>query len=87
MTPRALQLFGHVPEGHRILEVGPSYNPLFSKNSGRPVSVLDHATRDELIAKYSNDPGADHTRIEEVDRGGSVSRYSVSLPITVSPAG
>ena len=67
MTPLALQFFGHVPEGHRILEVGPSYNPMFSKSSGRPVSVLDHATRDELIAKYSNDPGADHTRIEEVD--------------------
>lgn len=67
MTPRALQLFGHIPEEHRILEVGPSYNPLFPKASGRPVRVLDHASRDELVAKYRDDPGADHTRIEEVD--------------------
>lgn len=67
MTPRAVQFFGHIPEDQRILEIGPSYNPLFPKASGRPVSVLDHASRDELIAKYRDDPGADHSRIEEVD--------------------
>jgi hypothetical protein len=52
----------------RILEIGPSYAPLAPRAEGWNVCVVDHATREELIEKYS-DPalqvGVD--RIEDVD--------------------
>lgn len=48
------------------LEIGPSLDPLAPKREGFKVHVIDHASREELIAKY-----APHNvpldRIEEVD--------------------
>ncbi|WP_168217900.1 class I SAM-dependent methyltransferase [Occultella kanbiaonis] len=61
----------------RGLEIGPSYNPLVPKSSGYDVRVIDHAPREELIAKYRG-YGLDEAlieRIEEVDHlwsGGSL---------------
>jgi hypothetical protein len=34
------------------LEIGPSYSPIVPKSSGAPVHVVDHASREELTAKY-----------------------------------
>jgi glycosyltransferase involved in cell wall biosynthesis len=51
----------------RIIEIGPSYNPVASKAGGWKTSTLDHATRSELIDKYRGHPGVDVDRIEEVD--------------------
>ncbi len=67
MKSRAENLFGPLPSGARILEIGPSYNPLFPKGGPQQVHVLDHATREELVAKYRDHPSVDTTRIEEVD--------------------
>ncbi len=36
------------------IEYGPSYSPLFPKSQGWNVVVVDHASRDELLSKYSN---------------------------------
>lgn len=36
----------------RGLELGPSYNPLVPKASGRRIDTVDHAPREELVAKY-----------------------------------
>lgn len=51
------------------LEIGPSYNPLLPKRDGYDVRVLDHATREELIAKYETIglPREQIDAIEEVD--------------------
>jgi len=67
MKSRAENLFGPLPPGSRILEIGPSYNPLFPKGGPHQVHVLDHATREALVAKYLDHPSVDTTRIEEVD--------------------
>jgi len=51
----------------RGLEIGPSYSPLVPKRDGFQVEVVDHASTEELKAKYADDPLADVSRIEEVD--------------------
>lgn len=51
------------------LEIGASYNPLFPKRAGHVVRTLDHATRDDLIAKYAAIGMPQHQldAIEDVD--------------------
>jgi SAM-dependent methyltransferase len=51
----------------RGLEIGPSYNPIAARRLGYWVDVLDHATADELRAKYSGESNIDCGLIEEVD--------------------
>ena len=58
------------------LEIGPSYNPLLPKRSGANIEILDHASRDDLVAKYRELGFAAEQldRIEDVDyvsTGGS----------------
>jgi SAM-dependent methyltransferase len=40
----------------RILEIGPGYNPVAPKSAGWNTHVVDHASRDELRAKYAGAP-------------------------------
>jgi hypothetical protein len=51
------------------LEIGPSYNPLLPKRSGTRIEIIDHATREELVAKYGamQVPAEQVGQIEEVD--------------------
>jgi 2-polyprenyl-3-methyl-5-hydroxy-6-metoxy-1,4-benzoquinol methylase len=51
------------------LEIGPSYNPLLPKRSGANIEILDHASRDELVAKYRELglTAEELDRIEDVD--------------------
>jgi SAM-dependent methyltransferase len=49
------------------LEIGPSYNPLVPKSSGRRIETLDHASAGELRERYRNAANVDISRIEEVD--------------------
>ena len=48
------------------LEIGPSYNPIASKKDGFNVHILDHASAEELRAKYIGH-GVNVANIEEVD--------------------
>jgi SAM-dependent methyltransferase len=50
----------------RVLEIGAGYNPLVPKAGGWNSFSLDHATREELIAKYQGH-GIDTRLIEDVD--------------------
>jgi hypothetical protein len=59
------------------LEIGPSYSPLVPKRSGARVEIVDHATREELVAKYESYglPPEKIAQIEPVDHvstGGSL---------------
>jgi SAM-dependent methyltransferase len=59
------------------LEIGPSHNPLLPKSSGARIEIVDHASRQELIAKYRelSVPAKQLDQIEEVDyisSGGSL---------------
>ena len=59
----------------KVIEIGPSFNPLLPKRDGWNVFTIDHDDRAGLVAKYANDPSVDTTRIEEVDfvwHGGSL---------------
>ncbi len=48
------------------LEIGPSHNPIASKKQGFNVHILDHASAEELRAKYTGH-GVNLDNIEEVD--------------------
>jgi predicted SAM-dependent methyltransferase len=50
----------------RGLEIGPSFNPMARKSDGFDVEIVDHATADELRAKY-RDANCDLSQIEAVD--------------------
>lgn len=40
----------------KILEIGPGYNPVAPKSEGWNTHVIDHASADELRAKYTGAP-------------------------------
>lgn len=66
-------LFG-IEKSHRILEIGPSYNPKVPKREGWNSYSLDHMTKEELIRKYEGHNQPVH-RIEDVDfiwQGGAI---------------
>jgi hypothetical protein len=66
----------------RGLEIGPSYNPLVTKASGANVETVDHADRDQLVAKYRALGLAEELleRIEPVDHIWSGGSLAAALP-------
>lgn len=62
----ALLLHGIDP-GSKILELGPSMSPMAPRSRGWNVTVVDHATQEELIEKYRNNVFVNVANIEEVD--------------------
>lgn len=57
------------------LEIGPSLRPVAPKSEGYQVEIIDHLSREALIAEYQA-MGLDTSRVEEVDylwEGGSYS--------------
>jgi len=60
------RLRGPFEKSHRLIEIGPSYNPIVPKAEGWSTTVVDHAPREALIDKYSR-LGCNTDRIEEVD--------------------
>jgi SAM-dependent methyltransferase len=50
----------------RIVEIGPSYNPVVPKSNGWQTTIVDHASRGELQALYAQH-GVATDLIEEVD--------------------
>jgi len=64
----------HFHRNMRLLEIGPSYNPILPKADGWQTTVVDHATQADLVAKYAP-LVATADRIEEVDfvwKGGAL---------------
>ena len=58
-----------------VLELGPSVAPRAPRSAGWNVTVVDHATQQELIEKYRDDPRVNVAAIEPVDhvwQGGSL---------------
>jgi SAM-dependent methyltransferase len=50
----------------RILEIGPSHQPVFAKSAGYDVEILDHASAEQLRLKYTGH-NLDLDAIEKVD--------------------
>lgn len=66
-TARASTLLDGVPKTARLLEVGASYSPIAPRSEGWNTTIIDHADRADLIAKYSGQSDIWTDRIEEVD--------------------
>lgn len=66
MSRRRDNLLYFVDTAGKGLEVGPSFSPIAPKSRGYDVEVVDHASAEELRAKY-RDRGVDLDAIEEVD--------------------
>lgn len=56
----------HIRQNGQGIEIGPSHNPIAPKKEGYKVKIVDHMSREELIAKYK-DHHINLTNIEEVD--------------------
>lgn len=67
MHDRTSLLLSGLTHDSRLIEIGPSYGPLAPKADGWQTTVVDHADRAALVAKYGRDPSVDTGRIEEVD--------------------
>lgn len=55
----------HFTRGMRLLEIGPSYNPVVPKADGWQTTVIDHASQTDLMIKYA--AVATANQIEAVD--------------------
>jgi hypothetical protein len=73
---RRESLLSGLTKTDRLVEIGPSFNPLAPKAEGWRVFTIDHDDRRGLVEKYASDPSVSTSRIEEVDfvwRGGNLS--------------
>ena len=66
MLTREEKLLFHVNKDGFGIEIGASHAPIAPKRDGYKVQIIDHATRDELIAKFENE-NVRLENIEEVD--------------------
>ncbi|MFG1425513.1 class I SAM-dependent methyltransferase [Roseixanthobacter glucoisosaccharinicivorans] len=72
---RSQKLLHGIDKSMRILEIGPLFRPVCSREDGWNVYSIDHASEQELREKYRNHVDVDVSRIERVDfiwRGGSM---------------
>jgi hypothetical protein len=83
VTARAEILLAPIPRSANIIEIGPSYNPIAPKVEGWNTRTLDHATREELMAKYRGHPRVDISRIEEVDFVWTQGLLSEAVPMAL----
>jgi SAM-dependent methyltransferase len=69
MSTRSENLLAPISRDSQIIEIGPSYSPIAPKAEGWKSRSIDHATREDLVAKYAEhaDVVVDTSRIEEVD--------------------
>lgn len=66
MSDRNAILLGGFSPASRLIEVGPSFSPVAPRREGWNTVIVDHASREALVAKYAG-AGVDVARIEEVD--------------------
>jgi predicted SAM-dependent methyltransferase len=64
---RPSELLAGISRDSKILELGPSVSPMAPRSAGWDVTVIDHATQEELIEKYKIDPNLTVDQIEKVD--------------------
>lgn len=72
---RRSYILKHISKEQIGLEIGPSLRPCAPKSEGYQAEIIDHLSREALIAAYQ-DMGLDTSRVEEVDylwEGGSYS--------------
>ncbi len=75
-------IFDAIHPNSTILEIGGGYNPRFTKDKFPNVYHLDHASTEELRAKYSTDPHVGHLvhQIQQIDFIGDGSPIEDLIP-------
>ena len=73
-------LLGSVSKRSRIIEIGPSFNPVAPKSEGWNSFSIDHLSSDGLTLKYAAHPGVDVNRIENVDFVWTTGTLSDAVP-------
>ncbi len=63
---RTEKILKHINKNGQGIEIGPCANPIAPKKEGFQVYIIDHASREQLIAKYDGH-GINLDNIEEVD--------------------
>ena len=67
----------HIDRNGRGIEIGPCYSPIAPKCEGFQVDIIDHMSREELLAKYAPQKDfVDLDQIEEVDFRWQGEKYS-----------
>ena len=64
----------------RILELGPLTDPIAPKSEGWLTTVVDHASREQLVEKYRSDGNVDTARIVDVDIVWSAGPLEAAVP-------
>ena len=64
---RTEKLLCRIDRSMKIVELGPSFNPITPKSGGWNSWSVDCTDQDGLREKYRNEPSVDTTRIEPVD--------------------
>jgi hypothetical protein len=67
MSDRNARLLAGVTLSDPIIEIGPLHAPIAPKSAGWSTTVVDHATRAELLEKYAGHPDVDPDVIQDVD--------------------
>jgi SAM-dependent methyltransferase len=67
MLDRVHKLRQPIGRSAKILEVGPSFNPIAPRSEGWQSFIVDHASKWDLVEKYKSDQAVDITKIEAVD--------------------
>ena len=80
MLTRAETLLASVQKQSRIIEIGPSFNPIAPRSQGWNSVSLDHLTHDGLVEKYRTHPDVDVSMIEEVDFVWTGGKLSDAVP-------
>ncbi len=75
-----MRLLHGLTKQQRLIEVGPGFNPAVPKRDGWNVVTVDHASREELVAKYSAHQLVDTSKIEEVDFVWAHGDLSAAIP-------
>ena len=57
----------HFDRDTRLIEIGPSYNPILPKADGWQTTVIDHASQGGLVTMYAGLGVSTVDRIEPVD--------------------
>jgi hypothetical protein len=74
------KVLASVDRSMRVMELGPLHRPIAPKSGGWLTSVVDHATREDLVDKYRSDPNVDTSLIEEVDIVWAAGRLDEAVP-------
>lgn len=77
MMNRNERVLQYVEKSMKIIEIGPSFNPLAPRSQGWNTKIIDHLSREDLVKKYQ---GQQTQLIEDVDFIWSAGPIETAVP-------